>query len=517
VLCCPRNIFTLRFGCPTRIPVQTFVPGPLHIKLDMVEILAPIGMCLASMAFVLGTVPASAKFFHSYKEQREMIEDFESRLSVCQVTYSTWRMPWNASKMVGLQHHLQSCLAKMNQLDKDMKIIRNHLNPTERRAFDTMRQKMRRGVFSIPKANVLNFCNGVRFALWKKDILEGWMKRLEDTFKVINELFDQDYHTRTDNHHNDKFNRTEKLQMLEEFIDKLTSMAKCLYNECLFTPDTSAWALGLQAPAEGAISISRWDKVAPLDIELCFLMSQKQDGDKHFRLRVCYQQDDDRTHTTEAVMEALARARAVGEDGKIDRCKHVKCEYEKLSSRRTLPMGRLLESKPHLFEDAAWLVDRGELIYGLAEWALLLWETPFFDKLCCDGLIMEADHCSSVTAASRQTFGIFDVTAHHRRCDDRQHRSRLKNLGIVWAQLITGVPIRSVTGNADHPYEQLTENGWEPMRLSNINGAIHKATGSAELQAAIDFCLLPEDAGDEFTAGHLFKYIDRIYTPSVLY
>jgi len=479
----------------------------------MGDVLAALGMCLGGMSFILNTVPAAVKLTQTFKERRQQVQGFELRLSMCHSKYNTWRKHWAGSKMTENGSHLESCFVDVaglaSKIDKE---ISRWASPMEKKTWNKMKIRLGQGIFRRPKSSVSNFGDAIRFALWNREILEAWMTRLEKTIKVIDELFEQEFHTRTADHFSDSFNigRVDELHDLEEFAGNLMSMAKGLYEECLGTPNTCAWGLGLQSPADGA-SISNWKIVAPVTIELGF--STPDENPRHFQLHVCYKEDNPATHTTNGAIGKLILAKAAGNDGQCDPCDHVKLIHQEPFTRRTSPLGSLLKSKPHLFKDVAWFIDRDKLIHGLSEWALLLWDTPWFDKLCCDGLVIETGSGASSTTSRRQ---IFNVTAHD-ECDAQQHKSRLKNLGIVWAQLILGKPIRSVmtTGSAKNAFEQLIGKDWTALYLSDINGAILGATGSLLLQKAVDFCLKSESrlAKLQFMPGHLFKYIDCIYNP----
>jgi hypothetical protein len=434
---------------------------------------------------------------------------------LCQSRYNTWERHWRSSKLVGQGAQFHSSIADILSLQHEIDdaIKDNAKGPTEASAWQKMKEKLIRGVFRKPRTDNLapDFCDTIRFALWQRQRLEGWITRLEKTIDVIEELFERDFNLRTADQFSGKpsIHQVEELAHLETFAGTLMALATELYEECMDTSQwTYAWALGLPPPTTGH-TILDWEIATPVSIEIRFSVDRQNEQNGHFRLQVRYQEDDPNTHKTNGTVAQLVQAKAMGTV--VARTSQINaiCHDQDASARRTFPLGSLLKNKPHLFKDKAWLADRGELVYGISEWALLLWNSPWFEKLCCSGLLIEVG--AQPSDCARQ---IFDVNAHD-SCRPQDHHSRLRNLGIVWAQLILGLPIRSAGDTNLSKFEQWKNNNWEPVFRSSLNADILAATASKPLQQAVDFCLNPTSPlpDGEFRPGYLYMCLEKIYKP----
>ncbi|KAH4973700.1 hypothetical protein HBI54_026610 [Parastagonospora nodorum] len=479
----------------------------------MAEVLGPLGMCLAGLGFILGTVPAAAKVTHSYREQKKQIVGMDNRLGLCQSKFSTWETYWQSSGLQENQALIQSSIRDIVGLYEEInnQITKYTRSTAETTAWRKMKERIRDASFRKPRLHSLTsseFCQTVRYALWKKEILEGWMTRLEKAIDVIAQLFERDFHDRTAQHFDGgpTPKQVAVLEQLEEFSGALMSVATEIYKECTNEPNTCAWALAMPTPAEGK-TILDWEVITPIIIQMRFSTLQQEDTG-HFCLHVCFQQDDPDTHDTSSAVAELIRCQISGPDEDIVSMKKIECHAQGAGVKTTEPIGILLRQKPHLFYDPAWLVDRAELIYGICEWALRLWNTPWFEQLCCSGIVMEIGLGS--VDCSNQTFRI----KRHKDCYVRDHRSRLRNLGLVWAQLVLGYPVRFAGGPNLSKFEKFVDGTWVTMYRSEINNNVLK-TGSLAFQEAIDFCLRPDSLSwsEQFKHGHLYRYMEQIFKP----
>ncbi|KAH7081320.1 hypothetical protein BKA63DRAFT_503572 [Paraphoma chrysanthemicola] len=475
--------------------------------------LGALGFCLGGLSFILNTVPAAARFTDDYRQRKRQIEGFDKRLALCQSRYITWQGHWRSSGLEERELRLNLDVADIVSLktEIDGAIRQNTPNPAETRAWQRMKDLLGRGIFRRPRVEMLDFCNRIRFALWQRQRLEGWLGRLETALDVVERLYEKDFHARTADHFDGKpsLRQAEELAHLETFAGTLMSLATDVYDECMgTTPWTYAWALGISPPTSGH-TILDWKITTPVSIELLFSVDRQNEENGHYRLHVCYQEDDPSTHKTNGAIAQLIQAKACGSALGSEYSQNARCNDQDTSARRTFPLGRLLKNKPHLFKDRAWLSDRGDLIYGLSEWSLLLWNSPWFEKLCCSGLLIEVG--TQHAECARQ---IYDVNTHD-SCRPQDHHSRLRNLGIVWAQLILGVPIRLGSSSNRSKFEQWKNGVWEQVFRSQLNAEILAATSSKPLQQAVNFCLdytspLPDG---EFRAGYLYMCLEKIYKP----
>jgi hypothetical protein len=60
-----------------------------------------------------------------------------------------------------------------------------------------MKERLERGVFRKPRIEGSKFWNAVSYALWKKDVLDLWITRLEKTLDAIDKSLDKAYHSQT--------------------------------------------------------------------------------------------------------------------------------------------------------------------------------------------------------------------------------------------------------------------------------------------------------------------------------
>jgi len=482
----------------------------------MAEIIGPLGLCFGGLSFILGTVPTAAKFLTTYQEYKQQTRGIEKRLALCQARFCEWEVHWQKSNLGDRSESLQSSLSDIQDLHDDInKAISDSTaaDTTEALAWQKMKDRLRRGVFRKPRMEADDFCSGLRHALWKRELLEGWMTRLEKAVDTVEKLFDKDIRVRTAGYlsRGENTSQVKKLEQLESSAGTLMSLATEIYGEGTGVAQSYAWALGLRTPATGD-SILDWEVPTPVNIELRFSIKRKDEESGHYHLHVRYQDDNPETHKCNGMIERLVRARTSGKgkgirDGTLG---STKCRGQDAATRRTFPIGSLLETKPHLFKERAWRVDRAELVYGICEWALRLWDTPWFERLCCHSLLVEIGTQSAGCARH-----IFDNDKHS-RCRPDDHKSKLRNLGITLAQLILGISIRPASGDNPSKFERWIDvNSWEPIFRSEINSEIILTTSSKHLQEAIDFCLKPDSLLPEgtFQPGYLFPLMEHIYKP----
>jgi hypothetical protein len=479
----------------------------------MAEILGPLGFCLGGMSFILSTVPTAAKFAHNYSEYKQQISGVENRLGLCQAKFSTWETYWNSSSLQSHQTLIRSCITDIQSLNTEISESITKSSPTgsESTAWRKMKERLRRGIFRKPtvKGTPSPFVATIRHALWKKEVLEGWMTRLEKAIDVLEKLFEQDFNARTAGHFSGTLTvgRVVEVKRLESFIGALTNLASDVYRKCASLDKTGAWAVELPPPKVGRTLLD-WEITTPVDIELRFSVDQKGGRNEHFCLGICFQEDVPETHTTSAAVADVVQSKIWDKNHPKSIPSGIVCHLRDASAKQTLPLASLLMSRPLLFKDPTWRADRGELVYGILEWSLRLWDTPWFEKLCCSGISMEIGATSDGSKSQ-----LFEA-GRHDGCQNQDHVSRLQNLGLVFAQLVLGCPIRPSDTSNDLPYEKMVNGVWERTSRSRINEDILR-TGSEPLAGAINFCLRPDPVlhHKSFKYGYLFMFMDQIYRP----
>jgi hypothetical protein len=185
-------------------------------------------------------------------------------------------------------------------------------------------------------------------------------------------------------------------------------------------------------------------------------------------------------------------------------CKHDEQREEPSS------IGHILDRGFTLLQEDAWLLDRAGLGYAISQWSLLFWDTPWLERFCCHGIFPDL-----AANSEDHAHHIFE-SKHHDNCRPGAEDHKIRNLGLAWAQLALGLPIRPASTSGDH-FEIRLGTEWEIVGLDDINLKIITKTGFGPLQEAIDFCLRPESLviNEPFNASFLSKCIEKMHEPYV--
>lgn len=513
----PHALNFLRRIIPSIVELSHLVPAYawcIDIVRTMGDVFGLLGICLGGLSFILSTVPAAAKFATNYKESKDQVREYESRFRLCQAKYIAWEKHWRVEldENKGIGEAVAEEIKDLTTIIE--RAIEKHTRRgREREAWHQMKARLKDGVFQLPRVNSHEgFGDKLRHALWRKDILDGWLLRLEDTIAVAEKLLQEDYRLQTAGHRPDTITpkRANELRQINNFFGKLNVLATELHTACIKTcPDgTKDWALGLRPPSLG-LTVSEWQIPTPVDIDMRFTVKGETSGNAQFHLKACYEPDNAKSHTTQGAIQLMV-AQALGPENQASGHPSMPdCHSQYEHTRTTISIGTMLKERPNVLGSLAWQVSRPELIYGVSEWALLLWDTPWLKDLCCYGLTVEVDECpfrcTTQTLSNKPKNG----------CSCRDHTSRLRNLGLVLAQLILDKPIRQAKGDNLSVFEVWTDAAWKTMYLSRLNRAILDRTNSTLVQDAIYFCLQPDSElpmGD-FKMGYLYMCIDRIFRP----
>jgi hypothetical protein len=472
----------------------------------MAEVLGPLGMCLAGISFILSTVPSAAKAANTYRERQSRILAMELSLATCLSTFISRKEEWRSLHLNGHEDLLSRVIIDIQKLSQTIDDnITKFSNDDERKEWKKAKHKSLNGKFHKARQIEQEFRYSITYTLWGKEFLEGWLTRLEGNIKAIDALHARDQHDRTAEHNNKELTQSTETNKLEGFASKLYTLATNVYNDCTTIPETFAWGVGLQPPHSGC-DISRWHIPIPIRVELQFsVVEQFPRRTEHFRLQVVYKEDDDTTCTSKEALDQIddivkPQCSAYGRQ-----YSSTKVDKKRTSTIRTPSIAELFGSRPHLFKDDTWLVERLGLIFGISQWSLLLWNTPWLDGFCCHGLVMESDPSSEGSARY-----IYEEKEHG-SCQPRGVNHKLRNLGLVWAQLILCKPIYPATEGDMKKFDMWSKGKREEVDRYDINERVLIKTGSLPLQEAINFCLEPQPRLSEFKSGHLFVYIEKMH------
>lgn len=477
----------------------------------MVEVLSVIGMCLGGLSFILSTLPAAARVRHTDRERSQHIRELKVRLAGCFSQFNCLDDPENEWANDIDRARLADILLDIEDLKTKMcsEIEIQLISDSEKKTWSRVKAELDKGRYSTPRRWIERLCDNIRYDLWHKDTLDRWMTRLEKSIDAIDKILRNDAHERTDQFLNTAIVQSRELTALESFATKLLDLGTRLYERCTREPGTDEWAIGLRPPEENC-GLSSWNCPTPIRIEFRFSVQKKIENDPHYRLRVTYEEDNSSDDTIEEAIDQIARKRDSRDSETVNDVplpNYTKCWRQDDTIRRTLSIGHLLENLPRIFENDAWYEERAALVFGISEWSLLLWNTPWLKGLCCHGLTLEL--APRHLDLARQIYEWDD----HKDCQLSEQSLKLRNLGLVWAQLILGQPIRPTTEKDPPRYSIKTETGWEPVQRAGINEKIILATASKPLQEAINFCLHPKSLppDSDFKTGYLLKCIEKMH------
>ncbi|KAJ4377523.1 hypothetical protein N0V83_000348 [Neocucurbitaria cava] len=486
----------------------------------MAEVLGPVGFCFGCISFVLSTVPTAAKALDDFSQCVEYFQLYETRLVRSKARADKWNMYWRDKSDFG-EHEtvIERTKKDIDDLCQAIEddISSNITDEKERKTWRHLKRGFRCGRFRKPRANekTVSFIRSVGFVLFEKSHIEGWLTRLETAIDCIEKVSETVFAKRTAEHFNGSPSRAQVLETkeLECFLQGITLLAQKLHEESSattngFEPETYGWALGLRPPA---ITVEHWKFIAEVNIEMRFSTRRSVDEENHFHLDVPFHKDDKRTHLDSEQIKSLVRRHTTSKGSPNTTNTAAKCSTQHPKARRTRPIGDLLKHAPKLFQDEAWRQDRATLVRGLSHWAILLWDTAWMEELCCYGLQIEKGVVGKDCIS--QMFNVGECPKYD-RC---HHGSRLRNLGIVLAQLVLGKLIRRTSQNDTGEYQQWVDGEWKVLYRSDIIAEVFVKTTSIPLSDAISFCLKDESAlaNDPFQPGFLFECIDHIYKPYV--
>ncbi len=482
----------------------------------MAEVFGPIGFAFGAIGFIFstaGTVTEAWDNFHHYEEQMGL---YQVRLGNLERKSNKWNILWkdvnfrgqSSAQMNGIKGRIHDLLVDIEQE------LRSH-QLTDKGFWNTLRKGKRvklkdisRGTMSIPR--------GLAHALWKNKKLERWMSRLQKEIEAIDTLSKDEFQERTAGFANKDPDETEvsRTMRLETFIQKLQSFAQKLHEQCTSTPTTKAWALGVRPPQRSkdsaeeikgsARDINSWRDIAQVNIELVYTL----EGEKIREGRL--QLSHHRNHAQSPMLSPeIIKGEAAINDARIKR--NILDEPRV----RTRPIGKLIHDG--FFQDIeinkAWQQDCARLIHGISNWNLFLWNTNWTQELCCYGLQIEQK--VSAQDCFRQ---LFTAGLHEKPCV--HHPWRLRNLGLVLAQLVLATPFRCTgdTGDAgDLELEEWNGEAWSSVYDVDILQRLLDRPNTEKIRDVIEFCMNDNSAlaREPFKPGYILKCIDAIHDKCV--
>ncbi|KAF2691224.1 hypothetical protein K458DRAFT_399127 [Lentithecium fluviatile CBS 122367] len=463
----------------------------------MATVLGPIGFSWAAIGVVLNTAPAIKKATGNYRERQQQIHVYKIRVASYKAKYGEWQAQFARIDLGQEQVGINAARNSINNLFKDLdKKLANLGRETSREAAGSTRAKWKQ-----IKRNAVEVGRGMGYAVFNKQELEEKIASLEKAIDSVEARAKSVLKQRRAGH--DTKGRTEdeprRVLAVRKFLTNLKSLADDLYYKCTDEATTRKWALGLRSPDE-LKSIKRWNGIAELDIDLLFFKSGGQ-GEREFCLRV--------SHLPEEAQPPIPwRDVILGHSGSPP---NVTCTERSLKLRRTACLGKLFQGGhfDSLVVEKTWKEDRARLIHGLTNWVLFLWDTEWTAELCCYGLQLERG------AVDQDPVEQMFTSKTHNGSDCNHASSRLRNLGLVIAELVLATPLRFKKGSDNPNLEQMVRGRWSSISLRRILEDVSTKSTSTSLCDVVEFCLTDDSelVGDKFEPEFLFKCIDEVYEP----
>ncbi|KAH7409825.1 hypothetical protein DE146DRAFT_784971 [Phaeosphaeria sp. MPI-PUGE-AT-0046c] len=474
----------------------------------MSEVIRPLSTCLAGLSFILGTVPPAAKVLDKHRERSRRVQKMKERLASCQAKFSSWEDHPRLSELQNRHGMSVKTFQDMEKLGETIyeRIDGSDLPKAQTEAWKKTVLKLRRNMFAIPCRFAEDLCDVIWWDLWSEGDLDKWMTRLEKIVAAVHEVFEEEFDKQTDEQINTGVLQESSLRDLEAFASGLFDLGNELYRGFTTEPSISGYALGLKPP-QPSCDISRWFVPIPIDVEMRFWIERECQNYEQFRMHVSHRQHN-RIETTKEIVAQISEAKHPATAVQSLPYKFTRCHKHSEQAEERCSIGDLLNSGSPFTHEAAWLVDRAGLGYAISQWSLLFWNTPWLERLCCHGILLDlsvrSEECAHYVFESRI----------HEDCQPGAEDRKVRNLGLAWAQLALGLAIRPSLGS-DLDFEIWSDDGWKNIQRDEINLEIIMATGSEQLQQAVDFCLRPESQmlNEPFNASFLLKCIKKMHEP----
>ncbi|KAH4848969.1 hypothetical protein HBH75_149900 [Parastagonospora nodorum] len=396
------------------------------------------------------------------------------------------------------------------------------------------------------KEHPTKYFRSIKYAIYHRNIIEDWITGMEKSVEALEKLFQSELELQTAGHLKTlSQDNVLNLEGVKRFVKSLSRLATTLYKGTVTSVETASaydWALEL-APSVALADVEEWD-FAQVTLALSFSGPGLQQQKQQFKIQACHQVSETTDSVTRWQVEQIVKNNIKGVSGPP--IEGLLCVVQQDHGRRTRPLGELFVKNPHLFRDVAWRPDRMSLILGIVKWALLLWDTEWMKHLCSYGLHIEKIPIERVATKDPITEGtIVDASHEYAPTDDkalgedakmnastqvfvlnecsnydcRNSSLKLRNIGLVLAEMVLAVPLRSRSESAgivEAPsYEQFVNGHWKNISSTKIKTDVRMKTMSIPFANAVGFCLtdVSKLGKAPFQAGFLFRYIEKIYKP----
>jgi hypothetical protein len=479
------------------------------------EVVGAIGFASGCIGFLVGTLPTLVARGHDILGFKARLEAHHLDLVTCYAKMKAWELTWGSDNTYPEDIYRGLWAESYGDISSGLNEIR------------ILSQKIAKTIYTGDKNLTLDDDN-MDLAAWKqmlstserrnpgivKRIVTGVIKNqtLSERIGRLKRIVDNvvELSQRALQHHTGAFasDARDTLVRLQQFTDGLTRLANNLYHFCAASLTTSEWSLELRPPDEFN-SIKNWDHLAQVDINFAFVFARPAAALEERRLTVTYTRQNV-PRVVDWYRALLAQPTQVS-----DQPRNITVLVQQQPSRRSRPFRDLF--KAGVFNGRyvcqAWEQDRAQLMLALSNWVLLLWRSDWTLNLCCGGLrfVQPAQGTDTPT----HTYTISFAPNEHAQC--QHHAWKLKNFGLVLAEIMLVTPIRPASADGQTEYERWAseKQTWEPITREELLGDVYRRSKSASMRDAVKFCLderSPLGSGP-FTSGFMLRYIDSIFEP----
>jgi hypothetical protein len=456
----------------------------------MAEIIGPFGFCFGAIGFVLGTLPTIAKAGKTYLECAEHFSSLETRAigieskyRTLEITYRSFQFEKHKEKIENSRKYLQDLSVEINDT-----LTRREMSDEERASWDRRRDWLQRifqlrikskvqqnaetkswderakrkwnklssGALRMLPAQDAKFHRSFTYVIWKDKIIEGWLTRMDDYVKGMNEIAALQLRLSSDNQVDGSSGENEIRQItgIKKFVDLFSALAETLRNQCNTIQSACGWAFGLGSLSTG-FDINKLASLDGMDIKLRF-STRILTNTEHCELRVPFDKINTSTHdgagrAKQAIVDWIASGGDMTENSSpsIDPV----CKLDNRHSLMEKSVGQLFRDYPDYFQRELnkdgwkrWRRMRSEIVHSLLDLAIVLWGTEWTRKLCCSGIHLE----NRVFERDEKQTLVFLAEEHNPNCAYDHQDHCVKSLGLLLAEVLLAKPVRlSIQGGHD--------------------------------------------------------------------
>lgn len=509
------------------------------------------GLAFGTLGFLLQTITALEQAGRDYRNYPGRLGDFKRQLWQCEAQLEDWKTRWDGFSNKTYKAFWGDNYEEIRDWCTDMgklcdEIRRELRGQGDKRKSGKAKAMMKRAWFVLTmndpskntkarlKANgkVSSVPNGqpitsserivptqkIAFALYKSGRLR---QQLDDLSKAIDNL---DKFSRMQFRRQQRSNKIDpptreelrRVERLMTFVDYLTNSAGRVHEvrKCLdLEQKTRLWALELRLPDNEGDAFE-WDNMGKINIDFTLHVKDQQSQWTSRRIRTYHlpPSSPDVTLLSKAITEGRFDVK-LGSEGKAKQSFGI---LDPSTGRRSHSYRKLL--KDGILRDKevykAWESDRANLIFGIVNWTILLWQTNWTTYPCCCSLRFE-----QVPIIGRQhTLTAVEKDDCH---GDLGVQKKLLLLGMTLAELTIACSLQideTKVGAASESNLQFIMNrgeGEEMISRDRVLQKIRKRSGSNRFTEAIAFCLDNESVAnmEDFQAPFIDHYIRHIFEP----